>query len=1112
MPVRARLLAAPAALVVGAALAVAVPTGPATAKSRAAGIAAASTASSATAAADYCLGQCNDILPPGENGSATLAQILWFKATGNRPSNTDDQLGKYAGLVDSYTGLDNTNLGDFFDSSSFGVAAGQVQSQYSPGGRGDVTIVRDTNDIPHIYGTTRAGTEYGAGYAAGQDRLWMLDVFRHVGRGELSSFAGGAPGNRQLEQSFYLNGAYTEADLQAQIDRVKNSGARGAQAYQDMTDYLAGLNQYIADAKSGLDWPGEYDLTGNANLLTGDGIAPFQATDLVAIGTVVGALFGAGGGGQVASALVKQAAEAKYGVAQGDRVWQAFREENDPEADLTLHSGQVFDFNASPAGATGVAMPDPGSVTPQQLVFDPTGSAATGTAAKAAPGAGVKAGPAVVSPQAAERSARSAANLKAQPAMAKLAGSMNAGVLPANLLTRKHGMSNALVVSGQYTDSGNPIAVFGPQTGYFAPQLLMLEELQGPGISARGAAFAGLNFYVELGRGADYSWSATSAGQDIIDTFAVALCNTDGTPATKDSNAYLYNGVCTPMQQIERDDSWSPTVADSTPAGSYKLIAFRTNFGIVQARATIGGTPVAYTSLRSTYQHEVDTIIGFQMFNDPAAVTGPASFQQAAASITYTFNWFYVDSRHTAYYNSGLNPTRPASDDPNLPITADAAHQWLNWDPATNTVANTPFSAHPNSIDQDYYESWNNKIAQGYTVSGFGDGSVYRSNLLNSRIKALINSGQKITRASLTKAMEDAAVTDLRGEILLPQLLQVIGTPSDPALANAVGELKTWLADGAKRRETSAGSHTYADSDAIRIMDAWWPLLVQAEFEPAMGPTLYSAMTGVLGVDDSPYGGAEAGVAHKGSSFQSGWYSYVDKDLRTILGRPVQGGLTQPWCGGGTLAGCRQALLGALTTAVATPATSLYPGDSVCSAGDQWCADSIQQHPLGGITDAQSNWQNRPTFQQVVQYPAHRGDNIANLALGKAASASSQQCSTILWWTTCNYPPGQAVDGDMGTRWSSNWDDNESITVDLGAVQSVGRVVLNWEAAYGKAYDIDVSSDGQNWTKVYSTAAGAGGQDVDRFPVTSARYVKMQGVTRGTGWGYSLYEFQIYAV
>ena len=938
MHIRARTMAAAVtALAVGAALGVsAVSATASTAYTAGVGRAHSAVAASvpAAGAADYCLGQCDDVLPPGENGSATLAQILWFKATGGRPANTDDQLGKYAALVDGYTGLTNSTLGSFFNDSSFGVPAGQVSSTLNPGGRSDVTITRDKQGIPHIYGTTRSGAEYGAGYAAGQDRLWMMDVFRHVGRGQLSSFAGGAPGNRQLEQQFYLNGAYTEADLQAQIDRVKASGARGAQAYQDMTDYLNGLNRYIADVKAGDDFPGEYDLTGNANVFTGDGIQPFQPTDLVAIGSVVGALFGAGGGNQVASALVKEAAEAKYGVAAGDQVWQSFREENDPEADLTLHSGQSFPFNGSPANASGVAMPDPGSVTPQQIVFDPTGSA-TGSATASA--------------------------------------TSTSGVLPANLFAQKRGMSNALVVSGQYTDTGNPVAVFGPQTGYFAPQLLMLEEIQAPGISARGAAFAGLNFYVELGRGADYSWSATSAGQDIIDTFAVQLCNTDGSPATKDSNAYLYNGVCTPMQQIERDDSWSPTTADSTPAGSYKLIAFRTAFGIVQARATIGGKPVAYTQLRSTYLHEVDTIIGFQMFNDPSVVTGPAGFQQAASNITYTFNWFYVDSQHIAYYNSGLNPTRPAVDDPNLPITADAAHQWLNWDPSTNTVANTPFSAHPNSIDQDYYESWNNKIAKDYTVSGFGDGSIYRSNLLNTRIKNLITSGQKVSRASLTKAMEDAAVTDLRGETVLPELLQIIGTPTDPAQAAAVNELRTWLSDGAKRRETSAGSHQYADSDAIRIMDAWWPLLVKAEFNPGMGDSLYSAMTGALSIDDSPYGGSEAGVSHKGSSFQSGWYSYVDKDLRTLLGKPVQGGLSQAYCGNGDLNQCRQALLSALSTAIATPASTVYPADSVCSAGDQWCADSIQQHPLGGITDAESNWQNRPTFQQVVQYPSHRG-------------------------------------------------------------------------------------------------------------------------------------------
>jgi hypothetical protein len=65
-------------------------------------------------------------------------------------------------------------------------------------------------------------------------------------------------------------------------------------------------------------------------------------------------------------------------------------------------------------------------------------------------------------------------------------------------------------------------------------------------------------------------------------------------------------------------------------------------------------------------------------------------------------------------------------------------------------------------------------------------------------------------------------------------------------------------------------------------------------------------------------------------------------------------------------------LLSTLVQASQESASTVYPGDSSCSAGDQWCADAIIQRPLGGITDATTNWQNRPTYQQVVEYPAHR--------------------------------------------------------------------------------------------------------------------------------------------
>lgn len=889
--------------------------------------------------ADDCGGQCSDILPPGENGNDTLADILANKLLGTRPPHTDDQLNEYGSLADGYQNLTDATIDQYFNNSSFGVPANDVESTIQP--RGDVTIVRDkATGVPHIYGTTRSGTEFGAGYAAAQDRLWLMDLFRHVGRGELTSFAGGAPANRQLEQTFWAAAPYTEQDLQNQVTTIANNGPAGAQAMQDINSYLAGINAYITQAYDNRTFPGEYDITGHIDPVTNAGsIQPFTATDLIAIASVVGALFGSGGGGEVQSALVKQAADARYGMTVGDQVWQAFREENDPEAGLTLHDGQTFPYSASPGSPVGVAMPDPGSVVPQQEVFDPTGSATSTTA-----GTGIFAD----------------------------------GVLPANMLSARHGMSNALVVSGKYTDDGHPIAVFGPQTGYFAPQLLMLEELQGPGISARGAAFAGLSFYVELGRGPSYAWSATSAGQDVTDTFAVPLCTPDGSPATKDSNYYLYNGQCTAMTALEQDDSWTPNTADSTPAGSYKLIVYRTNYGLVQSRATVNGQPVAYTSQRSSYMHEADSIVGFQMFNNPANMATPQQFQQAAANINYTFNWFYANSTDIAYYNSGWNPVRQANVDPNLPI--QARFEWQNWNPATFTSDDTPFAAHPNSVDQDYYVSWNNKQALDYTSAGFGDGSVYRSNLLDARVRALVDSGQKISRANLVKAMEDAAVTDLRGEDVLPTLLRVIDSQpvTDPTQAAAVASLTAWQQAGAKLTETSPGSERYVDASAIQIMDAWWPLLVQAEFQSAMGNDLFNAMIGAIQINESPSGGQTGPTAgsadanesqpHKGSSFQFGWWSYVDKDLRSVLGDPVQGGLVEPFCGNGSLAACRQALLTSLSQAVAEPATQVYPGDSDCSAGDQWCADSIIQRPMGGITDGKITWQNRPTYQQVVQF------------------------------------------------------------------------------------------------------------------------------------------------
>ncbi|MFD8564804.1 penicillin acylase family protein [Streptosporangium canum] len=1023
---------------------------------------------------DYCLGECADILPPGQNGNATLVEILANQSLGTMPRHSDDQLGKYANLISGYTGLTDDQITTFFNDSSFGVPAGQVQSTTSP--RADVTIVRDkATGVPHITGTTREGTMFGAGYAGAQDRLWVMDLMRHVGRGELTPFAGGAPGNRALEQSVWRNSPYTEADLQAQINRLRTSGTRGAQLYADVQNYVSGINAYIDRCMANRNCPGEYVLTGHLDAVTNaGGPKDFTMTDLIAVSGVVGGLFGGGGGAEMQSALVRVAARARYGTATGDQVWAAFRAQNDPEATLTLHNGQSFP-SGNATDATGTVLPDP-ATAPVDITENETGSATT----------------------------------SASPSRGLLDGLI--------VDNSKPGMSNAVVVSAAKSASGHPIAVFGPQTGYFAPQLLMLEELSGPGIRARGAAFAGLNLYVLLGRGTDYAWSATSSGQDITDTYALQLCEPGGGTATTASNHYLYRGACTAMETLKKTNTWKPTTADSTAAGSYDLVMKRTKYGLVSWRGTVNGQPTAFATLRSTYQHEADSAIGFQMFNEPAQMGDAAAFAASASKIGFAFNWFYVNSSDAAYFMSGNSPVRSAVSDPNLPMTADAAHEWAGFDPSTNTATYTAPATHPQTADQDYLVSWNNKQAKDYGAAdgNFSFGPVHRADLLDAPVKAALSGSGKLDRAGTVKIMAEAATTDLRGRKVLPDLLRVINsaTVTDPALASAVAKLSAWASAGARRLEASPGGKTYAHADAIRVFDAWWPKLVQAQFKPSLGDGLYQSLVNALQINESPSGHQQGDVSslpgsaneaqtHKGSAFQYGWWGYVSKDVRAVLGDPVSGPLPGRHCGGGTPAGCRTVLLNSLSAALAEPATTTYPADGVCAAGDQWCADAVQQSPLGGIKQSLISWQNRPTYQQVVSFPAHRGDAVANLAGGKKASASSTQSFL--------YPASKAVDGDPTTRWSSAAGDDQYLQVDLGSAMTVARTVLRWEAAYGSGYSIQTSSDGSTWTTVHSTTTGNGDVDNVTFSPTTARYVRVRGVTRATSYGYSLYELEVYS-
>ena len=846
-------------------------------------------------------GGFRNVLPPGENGTASFNEILAFRGPGLLPPHFADQQPLYENLLYGAPTMTEDQIPNYFKDATFGVAPGEVESEIEP--RPGATIVRDKAfGVPHVYGVTRADTMFGAGYAGATDRLFLMDVLRHTGRAELASFLGGS--NAGADASQWQFAPYTEADLERQLAEAPQLyGSLGQQAVDDVNAYVEGINAYIAAAN--LDpklKPGEYTLLNKP-------MEPWKPTDVIAIASLVGGIFGQGGGNELSSALTMQSFVQKLGKKAGRKAWAGFRSKNDPEAPTTV--SERFPYETRSAFAEkGLALPDKGSVR-----FTSTASAST----------------------AAGRSTATVGQ-RLQEAI-EAAGHA----------------SNWELVSARESATGHPIAVMGPQVGYFEPQILQEVDLHGPGIDARGAAFPGVSLYVQLGHGRDYAWSATTATSDNVDTFAEVLC--------KDNFHYLYRGKCLAMEKLEKSESWTPNAADSTPPGSQTLTAYRTVHGIVYARGKVGGKKVAFARQRSTYGHEADSVVGFAQLNEPGVVTGPEGFKKAVSNINFLFNWSYVDSEHIAYALSGWMPQRAKGTSPDFPVLGTGKYDWKGYKPANRTASWLPFAKHPQAVDPPFLVSWNNKQAPGWAAADdkYSYGPLFRSQMIADKVKAATKGKKKMTIVQLIQAMEEPATQDLRGYRLLPTLFKAIGEPKSKPLRRAFVTLRTWHEHGAHRRDLNRDG-VYEENDAVELMDAWWPKLLKGEFKPVLGARAYSALEGMVRT------GSYTGGSPTEPDFSDGWWSYVSKDLRDLYGPKPKAPWSRVYCGEGSKKQCRAMLQRTLRAALKVTPQQLYGGgDGACASNPQpSCFDQNRPAVTGGISMPPFPFQNRPTFQQVV--------------------------------------------------------------------------------------------------------------------------------------------------
>ncbi|AXQ30343.1 penicillin acylase family protein [Solimonas sp. K1W22B-7] len=929
-----------------------------------------------------------------------------------------------------------------------------------------VTIKRDGWGVPFVEGEDRLAAMYGFGYAGAQDRLWLYDVLRYVGRGRFSEYLGPAPDTFGFDTDIANVAGYSEAELTQMIEATAAKfGTVSSLVLRDLDAQVAGMNAYIEFLRTpGAigQVPPEYAALSiqPGNELLKFPPQPFRREDIVASAILIQSIFASGGGSEHVALQLLQRLDPSFGPASGAipkvacEFWRDVRHANDPDTPRSIDTAYATQSPPRVSETCPQALP-PGTAVWDAGSFQPRATLASGNSGglplplptpatvlnlldigdllpslspvfSLTPIPGAVGQVDEVRPPFRHRSAPAHTYYASlEPSAGAHAALGRAGfAMPMRL-------SNYIAVTGAQSKSGHPIGIMGPQASYFVPQLLWEVAVKSNGGTAqdfagRGAVFGNLP-YINLGRGRDFSFSATSGESDLVDVRVSKLCKLDGTPASRDdsngdgfpdADGYVVDAGdgqgmrCRAL--FRRTDSWTahPTVASIALGGptgpqDVRRYVLRTHYGPVFATALINGEPVAISRQRSTFFAELDTAAPFALVTTPT-VKSAQDFQRLFNSMTGTFNWIYVDRDDVGYIHSGLYPQRAAGVHPELPSWGNGLYEWAVDAPEikgnffanfggtrafpsrTKPVAQgdplrgyfewpgyLPLSAHPQAINPEkgYTMSWNNSPARDWWAADFNGtfGPTHRVDMLAKRLQAFKASGRKHDIASMIEVMADAAFTDLRGQEMLPLLLELMKKGTLSADQQQAAELmqqwidagsQTWIDGkpgfGSYRRDRDHDG-SYDMRAQVLLMDAWYPRLIDS-----MLPQLV-AQEGYIG--QGRYDNPRA----QGSAYQEGWFQHMRRTLQMALGE-TRTPYRQLKCADGSQAGCRSAVLTALDQALADlgglAAKEQWEGSPLAPAGDQRVedADAVKHTAFSFLPVPPIHWTNRPTFQQAVEY------------------------------------------------------------------------------------------------------------------------------------------------
>jgi acyl-homoserine lactone acylase PvdQ len=853
----------------------------------------------------------HSVLAYGEGQSTSALDLAGNLALGQLPASFTSQAGMYNRVI---TSQPHGDLQNYYKDSSFAQVSGTSESPVA-----GATVVRDpVHQMPHIYGTTRSAAMFATGYATAQDRLFLMDVLRRTAEGSTAELLG--PSAVPADAATLGQFDRSPEELTAEVERLpKDEGAAGARGLADLKQYVAGINAWIQQTR--LDpskLPAEYAALG---ALPRD----WTLADSAAEAYLLIAQFTVFGDGEHLQADIRARLQKRLGAVKGAKAYGDLRHLEDAEAPVTAE--RAFPSDRPRRGTSSAAALDAGSIKPRNAV-----------ASTQSPSA-----PAVPFPSWAEQ-------------------------LATHGLPLEHHASNALLVAASHSRSGHALAAMGPQVGYYSPEILVEYELHAPGLHSSGMSFPGASPFPLIGHTATFAWSGTTANGDNADTFAEQLCEPSGKAPTTKSDHYLYKGRCIAFSHRDQVLHTPMAPADGTEANPPSTVTLRTMrsvHGPVHDFATVHGRPYALVRSTAVNGRGIRSLVAFLTLAE-GGVRGPQDFVRVMHRYTGNENWFYVDAKHIAWLQSGWFPQHAPGTDLELPIKGTGQWDWLGFKASDGSYARHGDAFNPMAIDpkQGYLSSWNNKGARGWRAAPgiWSYGRVHRDELLRDPTVAAIRAGRKLTLSDVVGISGNASTQDLRGVEVLPDLLRVLGTPTDPTQRALVASLKRWVATGAHRRDTT-GKGWYDDSAAVLVFDAFWRQAVHRVYDPQLGSDVVRLLQGPMDLvlDQRP----------TATGFYDGWYGQLSDVVRAALGRHARLGATT--CGGGTLSGCRAVLRAAFSAAVAATQKQYgaNPGawhkPAVCDSDEVVDCDANQPVTAGALATPNQPFENRGTFHQAVE-------------------------------------------------------------------------------------------------------------------------------------------------